>query len=232
MNFFFVSTGTSRCKEEIEVIKLLQPDNLMCSYHYFKNIPLQDFIQAIGYKPKRIFFDSGAYSAWSQGKEVDFEKYLEYIKKNRKYIWRYMCLDKLGDTEASFEAYQTMKVRGFDPIPVFHYMGNESVLQKYIDLGERFIALGGTVPIKNKHAVAEWVKMLSWMYPEARYHLLGSAAKIILNHCDIDSADASTWIMQAIMGKPEFIPGRTNFDKIKRAIFNMNQYIKRYDEKG
>lgn len=220
MEFYFVSTG--RNKAELEVIKNLQPNCLMMSYHYFKNIDLGKFIKELGYKPK-IMLDSGAYSAWSSGKQIDLEKYIQYIEKYGQHVWRYICLDKLGDTEASYKAYIAMKNRGLSPIPVFHYMGDERILQKYIDQGEPLVALGGTVPIKNKTAVSEWVRMLCWLYPQTRFHLLGSASRKILDHCDIESADAASWIIGAFMGRPKHIPGNDADAKIERAKWNMKK---------
>lgn len=225
MEFFFVSSG--RNKQEMAAIKELKPPRLMCSYHYFKNIDIFEFFKELGYIPK-VMLDSGAYSAWNSGKQIDLDKYIEYIKRNEKYIWRYICLDKVGDTNASYEAWKEMKNRGLNPIPVFHYNGDEAILEKYIAAGEPLVALGGTVPIKNKYAVAEWARMLCWTYPETRFHLLGSASRKILDHCDLDSADAATWIIGAFMGQPKHIPGNKSEDKIERAKWNMKSTMEYY----
>lgn len=220
MEFYFVVTGM-RNKMEMEAVKELRPPNLMLSYHYFKNVDLGDFIKFIGYKPN-IYLDSGAFSAYTSGKPIDFKKYVAYIKHNEKYVKRYFCLDALGDNQKSYERWEEMRGMGLKPIPVFHYMGDETILQKYIDAGEPLIALGGTVPIKSKKDVAEWVRMISWQYP-ANYHLLGSQHKTILDHCDIQSADASTWAMAAIFGRPEHIGGRDTAARILRAKYNMKK---------
>jgi len=223
MKFYFVSTGR-RAAVEIEVIKRLKPKRILGSYHYFKNIVLSEFFEEIGYEPEFIL-DSGAFSAWKSGKKIDQDKYIAYIKANEENIYRYIALDKLGDTEKSYDAYIEMKNKGMSPIPVFHYMGDEEYLRKYIAQGETLIALGGTVPIKSKKTVAEWVKMLSWLYPEVRFHLLGSASRKILDHCDIESSDASTWMMKAIMGEPRHIPGNDKQSRFERATWNMKQMI-------
>jgi hypothetical protein len=227
MKFYFVVTGIGN-KTEMAAVKALQPKNLMLSFHYWKNVSLKDFIEFIGYKPN-IFLDSVAFSDFTKGIKTDPERYYRYIQDNRKHTTHYMALDKLGDNTASYESYLEMRKRGLNPIPVFHYLGDETILQKYIDDGNEYIALGGTVPIKSKAAVAEWVKMLAWLYPNTKFHLLGSASKKIIDHCDIYSADASTWIMSAIMGNPKHIGGKDVLAKATRAIFNMNKYIKEFD---
>jgi hypothetical protein len=225
MEFYFVTSGKN--ETEINVIKELKPKRLIASFHYFKNIDLGEFIKLLGYKPK-ILLDSGAYSAWNSGKKIDLDKYIDYIKRNKDHIWRYICLDKLGDNEQSYQTYLEMRKRGLKPVPVFHYLGDEKILEKYIEDKEEFIALGGTVPIKNKSEVAEWVKMICWMYPQSRFHLLGSSSRKILDHCDIESADSATWIIGAFMGNPKHIPGKDKESKRKRAYYNMNELIKLY----
>lgn len=226
MKFYFVCTD--KASEEIEVIKQLQPKRLLLSYFYFKNKPLEKFIEKIGYRPE-IILDSGAYSAWTSGKPVNLEKYIEYIKENEPYITGgYICLDALGDSQGSYEVWEQMRAAGLDPIPVFHYNNDESILERYIAQGIKQIAIGGTVPIKSKAKVAEWLKFLGWTYP-ADYHLLGSASRKILDHCDIASADASSWIMGAIMGRPRHIKGHDREAKVKRAAYNMAKLQKLYE---
>lgn len=227
MKFYFVVSGRSN-ETEMNVVKKLKPKYLMLSYHYFKNVDLGEFKKFLGYEPI-ILGDSGAWSAFNKGAVVKLDKYCEWIEKNEKHLSRYICLDKVGDNDASIEMYYEMKSRGLKPVPVFHYMGDESILEKYIAEGEKFICLGGTVPIKNKNAVAEWVRMLAWSYPEVRFHLLGSGSKKILDHCDIESADAATWIIGAVNGKPKHIEGKDQKAKEKRALWNMSEHMKKYD---
>lgn len=219
MDFYFVCTGIHR-RLEIEPIKELRPKHLMISYHYFKNVDLGEFIKVIGYKPK-ILLDSGAFSAFMSGKPVNLEKYIEYIKRNNEHIYKYVCMDVLGDSVKSYEAWEQMRARGLDPMPVFQYMGDEAILQKYIAAGVDLIGLGGTVPIKSKREVAAWARLLAWQYP-ANYHLLGSANRVILDEVDLYSADASTWAMGAIFGRPFHIPGNTVQSRIKRAKYNLS----------
>lgn len=225
MRVYFVTAGR---KDEIKVIKEVKPKNLLLSYHYWKNKSLESFIEEIGYKP-RILLDSGAWSAYTSGKTINIDDYIKYIKKNKAHIWHYIALDVIGDSGRTYTQYLQMKSKGLDPIPVFHYMNNEKILVRYIEHhGAVDIALGGTVPIKNKAEVAEWVKMISWLYP-AKYHLLGSSSRKIIDHCDIDSCDSSTWIVGSAMGKPKHIPGRDREAKLKRATYNMRRDEETYE---
>jgi hypothetical protein len=228
MDFYFVATHKSPNSPELRTIKECRPQHLLLSYFYFKNTDLEEYVRRIGYKPK-ILFDSGAYSAYTSGTEINLDKYIAYLKRNEKWIDRFICLDKLGDDQKSYDTYMAMRKAGLKPIPVFHYQGDERFLESYIKDGARTIALGGTVPIKSKAVVAEWVRMLAWMYPEINFHLLGSSSKKILDHCDIGSADASTWYMMSIMGKPKHIPGKDANARFKRGVHNMKKIMARYE---
>jgi hypothetical protein len=213
---------------EITAIKMWRPKRLLLSYHYFKNVDLSEFVKMLGYKPI-IFIDSGAYSAYTSGRPIKFDKFIEYLQKpcNAPYIKRYFCLDVIGDSQKTFETWEEMRGLGLNPIPVFHYMEDEEYLKRYLAAGETYIALGGTVPIKSKKEVAEWARLISWQYP-AKYHLLGSASRIILDEVDLFSADASTWAQSAIFGRPEHIPGKDSESRKLRAIYNLKTMMERY----
>jgi hypothetical protein len=217
MNVHFVCTNDSA---EKEVIKEIKPDKLLLSYFYFKNKKLESFIEELGYKPE-ILLDSGAYSAWSKGKNISPIDYMNYITLNGKYIDNYIMLDVIGDAELSIKYYEIMKLKNYSPIPVFHYGDHEDFLKLYINEGCKYIALGNTVPIKNKTIVAEWVNQLCGKYPNIKFHLLGSSSKKVTQNTDLYSVDSSTWIMMALNGYPKEIKGRTREAKIERAKWQM-----------
>jgi hypothetical protein len=152
---------------------------------------------------------------------------MEYISNNKDYIQHYINLDDISEPDISCWSYLVMKKKGFSPIPVYHYQEDEKYLEYYIKKGERFIALGGTVPEKNKTVVAEWINYIINKYPNIKFHHLGSTSKKILNNCpELYSCDASTWIMQAVMGHPQEIAKGMTFEaKLKRAIYNMEQLL-------
>jgi hypothetical protein len=226
MEFYFVCTSKTN-KIEIEPIRALRPKRLLVSYHYFKNIDFQEFFKIIGYEPE-IFYDSGAYSAFTSGKPIKLESYIQKVKEVAPFVKRYFCLDIIGDDLKSYEAWEQMRAEGLNPIPVFHYQGDETILQKYIEAGADLIGLGGTVPIKSKKDVAAWARMIAWQYP-ANYHLLGTAHRIILDEVDLYSADASTWVMQAVFGNPKHIPGNDTESRTMRAYYNMKRLMERYE---
>ena len=221
MDIYFVTTTN---KEELEVIKELRPPNVLISYWYFKNKPLFDFCSQIGYKPN-ILLDSGAYSAFTKKKSVNLIDYLRYIDNNKDYITDYIALDVIGNTRLTIALYELMKKMGYNPIPVYHYGEIPSVLYQYINLGEKKIALGGTVPIKNKTLVATWCASLCAAHQDVRFHLLGSTSKEILENARVSSCDSSSWYMLAVNGFPKDIPGKSREAKLERAKSQMRRLM-------
>lgn len=223
MKVYFVATD-NKSSENI-VISEVKPDNLLCSYFYFRTKKLKDFCDRLGYKPQ-IMLDSGAYSAWTTGKNISLIDYMKYIEENKEYIEKYIALDVIADADMTFDYYKIMRKKGFKPIPVYHYGADEKYLRKYILDGNEYIALGETVPIKNKGIVARWINLLTYKYPNVKFHLLGSSSTQITQMCDIYSCDSSTWILQAINGIPRHIMGKSRGAKIQRAKYNMENTMK------
>jgi hypothetical protein len=223
MDVYFVSCNI---KEEKEALKIIQPPRLLLSYYYFKKKSLNDFIEEIGYKPI-IMLDSGAYSSFTKGKNISPIDYMNYINENKEALENgfYISLDVIGEPEISLKYYEIMKLKGFNPLPVFHFGDDETYLKLFVKEGNDYIALGNTVPIKNKKIVAEWVQGLIEKYPNVKFHLLGSTSKKITQNTDIHSCDSSTWIMMAINGFPKEITGKSSLAKIERAKWHLQKIM-------
>lgn len=207
IKFYFVY-----CKKlmEREIIQKLQPPNLLLSYYYFKNKPLEEVVESLGYKPN-IMLDSGAYSAWNSGKQINIHDYMQYIKDNEKWIETYISCDIMQDAEGTFDRFNYMREQGFTPVPVFHYKTDEYWLDQYYEMGERYIALGSTIPELKKTLVRMWINELAVKYLDLEFHVLGTSRREILDHCDLHSCDSSGWI------KTGTYRGKTRSERIKIA---------------
>ena len=214
---YFVTSGIS---EEVQVIKKLRPAHLLCSYWYFKSVPMSLFVERLGYRPE-IMLDSGAYSAFTKKKNVNLLDYMEYIKQNAEYISRYVTLDVIGDSEMTKLIYSVMVKAGLNPIPVIHYGENINDVKFYVDVGADKIALGGTVKIKDKSVVSKWCDEIHENFPDIPLHLLGSCSSKILKNNSLSSCDSCSWYLMAVNGKPSYIHGNTREAKIARAEANM-----------
>lgn len=223
---YFVTTGL---KEEIQVIRKVRPPRLLCSYWFFRNRPLRDFVGSLGYRPE-IMLDSGAYTAFTKGRSVCLFDYIRYIEENLDYISRYVSLDVIGDSFSTKAYFEIMRHKGLCPIPVFHYGDEPYLMANYEARGFGDIALGNTAGIRDKKAVAEWCVSIHERYPGVRLHLLGSSSKNILDCRAVDSCDSSAWYTMAVNGKPKAVPGRTSAAKIERAEKNMVRIMEVFNE--
>lgn len=223
---YFVTTNRT---DEIAVLQKVKPPRLLCSYWYFKSKPLDAFCETLGYKPE-IMLDSGAYSARAAGKNINLLDYMDYIEANSAFLSRYVSLDVIGDDMLTRAFYKIMCMKGLDPIPVFHYGGEQETMRYYLDRGKTTIALGGTVPVSDKARIVRWCEMLSRENPGVQFHLLGSTSSKLLECESIASCDASSWYMQAVNGSPAYIPGKTREGKRQRAEANLFEMMERFHD--
>lgn len=208
VKFYFVYCGNL---QEREIIQELKPPNLLLSYYYFKHKSMKEVIESLGYRPN-IMLDSGAYSAFNSGKEINIHQYMEYIRENEEYLEKYISCDIMKNAEGTFDRFVYMQEQGFKPVPVFHYGTDETWLDKYYEMGERFVALGSTVPEPRKRLIRMWINELVVKYHNLNFHVLGTSRRDIIDYCDVLSCDSTGWIRTATMkGKT-----RTERDKLAR----------------
>lgn len=138
-----------------------------------------------------LLLDSGAYSAWKKGKEIDIYKYIEYIKKNN--ISMYFNLDVVGDIEKTNENQKIMEKHGLSPIPVFHYGSDFKQLKYLVDSGYTYIGLGGTVG-KSTDKKIEFFDKCFELYPHINFHGLGVTSKKLIDMYNWFSVDSTTWL--------------------------------------
>ena len=75
-----------------------RPLRILTSYHYFKTYDYDTMVKTHfdGFKPD-IFADSGAFSAVTQGAELNIDDYAKWIIRWREYFTIYANLDVIGD---------------------------------------------------------------------------------------------------------------------------------------
>lgn len=175
---------------------------LLESYHYVHKQSAVDRIRADGAK---VFLDSGAFSAFTKGVDVDIKAYCEYIKKNQDIIEVASVLDGIGDPKATLENQQFMESQGVCPLPCFHYGEDERYLEYYLANYE-YITLGGMVPISTPQ-LKLWLDHLWDKYltdgagrPKAKIHGFGLTTVSLMERYPWYSVDSSSWVQMAANG--------------------------------
>lgn len=172
------------------------------SYHYIHKIGFVERIRADGVK---VFLDSGAFSAFTQGIKVDVARYCEYIHRCQDIILMPSVLDAIGDPEGTWKNQLEMEKRGVRPLPCFHYGEPEALLQHYIERYE-YITLGGMVPISTPQ-LKLWLDRIFKEYicdaegkPKVKVHGFGLTSLPLMERYPWYSVDSSTWVQWAANG--------------------------------
>lgn len=178
------------------------------SYHY---IGRQSYVDALRTDKQRVFLDSGAFSAFTKGVEVDLPAYCEYVKRNIDIIEHVdgiplaSVLDGIGDPLKTWQNQQAMERLGVRPLPCFHYGEDERYLEWYL-ANYDYITLGGMVPISTKDLLI-WLDRIWDKYltdgsgrPRIRVHGFGLTAYVLMQRYPWFSVDSSSWVQQAANG--------------------------------
>lgn len=162
-------------------------------------------------KKVRLFLDSGAFSAQSQGVGIDIQDYIAFIKKHDEYIEHYAVLDVIGDAEKTLENQKIMEAAGLHPIPCFHYGEDEKYLQLYIDNYD-YIALGGMVPVSTGNLM----KWLDHIFGDlicdqdgmskVKVHGFGMTTVELMLRYPFWSVDSTSWIKTGRHGGTIIVP--------------------------
>lgn len=189
-------------------------DNYLESYHY---IHRESAVKRIRKDGKKVFLDSGAFSAFTQGVTIDLPKYCDYIKRNEDIIEKVdgvlmaSVLDGIGDPQKTWENQLAMEARGVRPLPCFHWGEDESYLERYI-ANYDYITLGGMVA-QTDQQVEYWLDRLWERHlvdgagrPKIRVHGFGVSTKYLMEKYPFYSTDSSSWVQIARVGGMLLLP--------------------------
>lgn len=145
--------------------------NFLFSYHYFKK--KMAWLKEMREEFKLNFFiDSGAFSAHTQGIDIDIDEYIKFIHEFQPEL--YAGLDDLSSPEKTWENQNIMEASGLIPLPTFH-LGGENIywLERYIEMYD-YIALGGMVMSANTDSWLSKVWAKIWeLKPSLKVHGFG-----------------------------------------------------------
>ena len=154
-----------------------------------------------------LFLDSGAFSAWSKGEQIDIDKYIEFIKNKQRYLSHYANLDVIGDSEQTWKNQKKMEAAGLNPMPCFHFGEDLKYLTNYYLIGKyAYIALGGMVG-RNSKELVQWLDNLFSNYlcdkegnPKIKVHGFGMTSFNIMFRYPWFSVDSTSWSICGRMG--------------------------------
>lgn len=167
------------------------------------------------YKGK-LFIDSGAFTVSTKGDKINIDEYINYVNGISDYIDIIAPLDvipkdKYDRTEEASEInymYMMSKLKHPEKlIPVFHEGEDWHYLEKILDYGKDYIALGALVGAgasqidyflnKAFHIIGDYEKKHN---KKIKIHAFGMTSQRLLRSYPIHSADSTSHIMSAAKG--------------------------------
>lgn len=176
-----------------------------------------------------LFVDSGAYTAYTQGKEVDVDDYIKLINEIGDYVTIFAQVDKIPQVigrepteeeladapRQSWENYLYM-VEKVDKkyrdkiMPVFHFEEDTKWLHKMLDYtfedGHHIKYIGLAVSTVDTAAIRyAWLQMCFDIIekspnPDVMTHAFGCTQLDVLQKFPLTSADSTTWVQAAAYG--------------------------------
>jgi len=177
-----------------QVLNDMEVTKQLASYHYMTKLK-EKKIDSVFNRPRKIFIDSGGFSAFTQGAEINIDEYCDFIKKYNKHITAYAQLDVIGDEQGTQDNLEYMEKQGLKPLPVFHFKGDfkrlETLSNKY-----EYICLGGLVPLARRKDIlkSHLDKCFKIIKNKCKVHGFGMTGIEILKRYPWYSVDSTSWI--------------------------------------
>lgn len=182
--------------------------HILESYHYVKN---QRFVDTMREQKAKVFLDSGAFSAFYLGVNIDIDEYCAYVIRNRDILRvednavMASVLDGIGDPLKTYQNQIYMERKGAAPLPCFHFGEDDRYLDLYVKNYE-YITIGGLVGKSAKDAEVWldriWSKHLLDGSGKAKLkvHAFGMTSPALMKRYPWHSCDSSSWIQAAAFG--------------------------------
>jgi len=167
--------------------------DILLSYAFHKDRNLVE-IKATMPAGSLLMVDSGAYTAWTTGKELSLSEYADYLHTNAG-AWDYaISLDKIGDWQESRRNTTKLLNQGLSVVPVYHFgspLAELRAMAKEFDV----LAAGGTAPLRrNAPKQVAYLDKVRQVAAEGGcvVHALGIGGARTIRDSGVWSCDSST----------------------------------------
>lgn len=180
---------------------------LLESYHY---VGKGQYDEQIRFNQDKLFMDSGAFSMFTLGIDVDLELYGDYLRSARDYITVASNVDAIGRGK-EMESFRNQKLLEEMKLPVpvcpvHHARDDDKWLVRYLDEGYEYIFLGGMV-IETTGYLIDWLDHIWDKYlalpdgtARVKIHGFGLTTFEIMERYPWYSVDSTSWVMKGMFG--------------------------------
>jgi hypothetical protein len=211
-----------------------RPFKALCSYAYFSRPSFADLLQELHTGgPAMVFGDSGAHSARTLGLSLTVEDYAAWCHRWDEQLTLYANLDVIGAPEATWRNQKQLEARGLTPIPVFHTGEPWHYLERYLEEGHTYIALGKLLgnPLAD---LLPWLdRAFKLAQGRAVFHGFGMTVWEVLRRLPFYSVDSSKWLEGERFGVATLYDDRTGtwsrfLLRDKGAVLRNRELIRSY----
>lgn len=205
-------------------------DNYICEHNYprlFSQLNdwsgIKDYVDKLrsGNTKSKLFIDSGAFTAKTQGVSVDINEYIRKINTISDSIYCFANLDVIPNSknhsdlrisaEAGYDNFIHIVENCKCPekcVAVYHADDPEDTFYRYVEYYKenaklRYFALGGVVGGSAENVFSflhKYSAIFKRFLPNVKLHLLGFTKLSKLKFINADSSDSTTWIMVSATG--------------------------------
>lgn len=166
---------------------------ILVSYAYYKGFARH----RQGMRFRNWALDSGAYTAWNIGKEVNLDEYISFckqIKQSDSTLAEIIALDVIGSAKGSLQNSLKMKHAGVDAMPVFHIGDDFGILNEYLAGWDKVgLSCRFGEPLKQSRKFYDKCFAAGW---PKKFHSFGWVSENMLFNYPFHSSDASSWALQ------------------------------------
>jgi hypothetical protein len=204
----YVASG-SKQEDRYELLKQAGHGSALFSYAYRHNTSANLTALSNGATKKPdIIIDSGAFTTFTLGKQVDIKDYVDWSLQFKKQ-WEpklnslyFMNLDVIGDQDESWVNHAKIEALGLKVMSIVTFGAGKAHLERALDNYD-YMALGGLVPYsRQKTKLKQWLDYCFAIVMQRyrkngvmpKVHLLGITSAWVLMRYPCYSADSSGWI--------------------------------------
>lgn len=161
----------------------------------------------------QMLLDSGAFSAWNAGAQVDLDDYIRYIRENIDYVCAYVNLDVIPGSpgvmptpeqveQSAAQGWANMLYMegcGLSPVPVFHQGEQFKWLERMMSHGCEYV---GISPANDRSTEQKrvWLdRVFNFIcdadgYPKIKTHAFGVTSPDLIARYPWYTIDSTTWL--------------------------------------
>lgn len=148
-----------------------------------------------------VLIDSGAFSAFTQKQEIDLDAYCRFIERRLPWLWDFISLDVVNNSQATLSNLEVMSRRGLKPMAVLTEDMQPDVVPQLLQTAQNDrLCVAGPTHWPTQPILAR-IRLVKQIAPQAQIHGLGLTRETAAWRCGVSSVDSSTWTVGTRYGK-------------------------------